>query len=186
MRILPANSEGFWIPIFVSWFCHFLGFLFCCAFVLPFCYHCVCVILLSLLCVILLSSFLLLSGTFVLFCCMCVFLLCVILLCIFVVFLRSFLVVFSFGAGGCIWSRPGKSKKRHYFDGTRIIFSAILFVICVSCFCIVMSFWCLFCICQIGSNFKIYFFHFPNQNDNNMTKNDSKILTQIPNDKPER
>jgi hypothetical protein len=43
-----------------------------------------------------------------------------------------------------------------------------------------------FCICQIGSNFKIYFFHFPNQNDNNMTKNDSKILTQIPNDKPER
>ena len=82
MRILPANSEGFWISIFVSWFCHFLGFLFCSAFVLPFCYHCVCVILLSLLCVILLSSFLLLSGTFVLFCCMCV-----ILLCIFVVFL---------------------------------------------------------------------------------------------------
>ena len=174
MRILPANSEGFWIPIFVSWFCHFLGFLFCCAFVLPFWYHCVCVILLSLLCVILLSSFLLLSDTFVSF------------YCVFLSFSCGFLVVFSFGAGGYIRSRPGKSTKRHYFDGTRIIFSAILFAICLSFFCIVMSFCCLFYICQIGSNLKTYFFHSPNQNDNHMTKNDSKILTQIPNDKPER
>ena len=152
MRILPANSEGFWIPIFVSWFCHFLGFPFCCAFVLPFCYHCVCVIL---------------SYYCVLFCChhfcysqihLCYFVVCVSFYCVFVSFSCRFLVVFSFGAGGYIRSRPGKSKKSHDFDGTRIIFSAILFVICVSFFCIVMSFCCLFCICQIGSNFEIYFF----------------------------
>ena len=87
MRILPANSEGFGIPIFVSWFCHFLGFLFCCAFVLPFCYHCACV---SFCC-----------HYYVLFCChhfccsqihVCYFVVCVSFY--YIVYVCRFLAVF--------------------------------------------------------------------------------------------
>ena len=85
MRILPANSEGFWIPIFVSWFCHFLGFPFCCAFVLPFCYHCVCVSF----CRIIVCYFVVIIFVIVRY-------ICVILLyvCHFIVYLCRFLAVF--------------------------------------------------------------------------------------------
>ena len=77
MRILPANSEGFWIPIFVSWFLSFFGFpvLLCICFAILISL-CVCHFVVFIVCYFVVIIFVIVRY------------ICVILLGMFVVFLR--------------------------------------------------------------------------------------------------
>ena len=155
-------------------FCHFVIIVCVCHFV-----------------VIIVCYFVVIIFVIVRYICVILLYVCIFIVCHFIVYFCRFLAVvflsFSHSARVAVSGADLESPKNVIILTAReSFFQPYCLSFAFRVFALLCRFDAFFAFARLGVILKYILFHFPNQNDNNMTKNDSNILTQIPNDKPER